>query len=122
MFLFVYKKVCIKLTTICLFPAPPVLTTESPVFGVESESTEIICVVGSDPRLIITWSKLDGGTANTFTTSEYVTYNAVYDVTSTLTIATTELEHYGTYNCKGVNQYWTVEKKFPLIVNCEYLS
>ena len=115
---------CIKLTTICLFPAPPVLTIiqiMSPVFGVESESTEIICKLGTNPRVYITWSKLDGGTANTFTTSENVIYSGVYDVTSTLTIATTELEHYGTYNCKAVNRYWTVERPYPLIVNCEYL-
>ena len=67
------------------------------------------------------WYKLDGGTAETFTSSKrrISVDDSIYHYRTegTLNIAKVELEHYGSYICSG----WTAKNKFNLIVHCEYL-
>ena len=109
----------------CLFPAPLVLApTNSPVYAHVSEPAFLKCEVNVTRPTHYIWTKLNGGTANTFTTADHAQkysdgYKYFFRTRSTLTIANVELEHYGTYNCHSVD---ATNDQVTLIVNCEYLS
>ena len=98
-------------------------STNSPVYAFVSEPAYLKCRIDISRPFKYSWTKLNGGTANTFTTAYQIelihTHTSFYRVTSTLTIAKVELEHYGTYNCALLFQKYN---RVTLIVNCEYLS
>ena len=49
------------------------------------------------------------------------TVGSIVFVTSTYTVATTELEDYGTYSCQATNVYGTTEQNVTLHVYCKSL-